>query len=400
MLGLAFRNLFRNIRRTIAILLTVGMGAGALFCFEGFIKGVQEEYQESTIHAHHGNGQINTLGYRETVYEDPSKHWISDYNELEEFLFDQEGVEYVFPRVSLSGMLSHNKVMISGQGQGILGEDEAEFFNSLNIEEGEMLYDVPNGIILGKGLAQALNVHPGDSLTFYTKTVGGKVSNAPLKVTGIFHTGNLDFDSHVFRIQLDQAQDLLDTHKIETVSLGLQNHAQWDKVAKAVEKQSPHLEATSFAVLNKVWYQHSIDWLNAQFHVVQIIILTIVLLGIFNTVSASVLERKQEIGNLRANGESSWDVLRLILFEGTLLGVLGSVFALSFTYLIAKVFLHQGILMPPGPGSTRQFFISFSFDIPMTIRVFSLSIIASIFASFLAGLKVIRMPIAKALRSY
>ena len=66
------------------------------------------------------------------------------------------------------------------------------------------------------------------------------------------------------------------------------------------------------------------DWLNAQFGVIQIIIVTIVVLGIFNTVSTGVLERKQEIGTLRANGESRYDVMRLLCLEGLALGVLGA----------------------------------------------------------------------------
>ena len=75
---LAWRNLFRNIRRTIAVLCTVGIGAGALFAFAGFISGVLKEYRLSTIHSHDGYGQITTVGYRETVFEHPTKHWIDN----------------------------------------------------------------------------------------------------------------------------------------------------------------------------------------------------------------------------------------------------------------------------------------------------------------------------------
>ncbi|MES2122999.1 MAG: FtsX-like permease family protein, partial [Chlamydiota bacterium] len=114
----------------------------------------------------------------------------------------------------------------------------------------------------------------------------------------------------------------------------------------------------------------------------------------------SILERKQEIGNLRANGESKSDVMKLILCEGAFLGVLGSLFGLALTYFVATVIFEQGILMPPGPGSTRQFFISFQFTVPMAAYTLALSIVSAIIASYLAGLKVTRMPIAQALRSY
>ncbi len=400
MIGLAFRNLFRNMRRTIAVLLTVGLGAGALFCFQGFIRGVLADYRDNTIHSHYGNGQFHEKGYRDTVYEKPWTHWIANWRQLEFYLLGQPGVEHVFPRVTLPAMLMHKNVSITGQGQGVSAESEDKFFNTLNIEEGVPLTTQPNGILLGKGLATALNAKPGDQITLYTKAINGSIRKAKLRVTGIFHTGHVDFDNHVFRIQLEKAQELLMTDRVESLSVGLEDHRYWQQIAQSVEGQFPLLQAASFAELDKVFYQNSVDWLEAQFHVVQAIIISIVLLGIFNTISTSILERKQEIGNLRANGESKSDVMKLILCEGGFLGILGSFFGLALTYFVATVIFEQGILMPPGPGSTRQFYISFQFTVPMAAYTLALSIISAIIASYLAGLKVTRMPIAQALRSY
>jgi putative ABC transport system permease protein len=397
---LAFRNLFRNIRRSIAILLTVGLGAGALFCFQGFIHGVLNDYRETTIHAHYGNGQFNQKEYRHSVYKEPWKHWISDWQNIRSFALKNSHVQQVFPRLSIGGMLMHDKVSIIGQGQGIDAKEESTFFNALNIEEGENLSTEPNGILLGQGLAKALDVHPKDTVTLYTKSIHGGISKGKFIVTGIFHTGNVDFDNHVFRVQLSQAQRLLKTNQVESLSLGLADYKEWENASLAIMKAFPSLEAASFAELDQIYYQNSVNWLTMQFYIVQIIIISIVLLGIFNTISSSILERKQEIGNLRANGESTWDVMKLILWEGAFLGTIGSVIGLLLTYIITKGFLHQGILMPPGPGSSRQFFISFYFTSGMLLQTFALSLISSLSASLLAGIKVAKMQITKALRSY
>jgi putative ABC transport system permease protein len=399
LLRLAFRNLFRNVRRTIAVLMTIGLGAGALFCFQGFIHGVLSDYKDSTIHSRYGNGQINTKGYRDMVHKEPWTQWVGNGEELERFLLQQKGVDYVFPRLSLNAMLVKGKTSMSGHGLGIRAEKEAEFFNNLRIEEGVSLSNQENGIMLGKGLAKSLNVNPGDQLSIYTKAINGRIKKSKLTVTGIFSTGNMEFDNRVFRVQLEKAQDLLATKAVETLSLGLSDHEDWDLVAKNIESAFPQLEATSFDELDKVYYQNSVDWLKAQFHVVQAIILSIVLLGIFNTISASILERKQEIGNLRANGESRFDIIKLILAEAAFLGSLGSMLGLAFTYVISKGFFENGILMPPGPGSTRAFYLIFSFTWTMAISTMAMSVISAIIASFLAGLKVAKMPIAKALRS-
>ncbi len=397
---LAFRNLFRNFRRTLVILITVALGTGALFSFDGFINGVLNELRYNTIHANYGFGQIHTKGYRDTVFEEPTKHWISNGDEVQEYLSHLKGVEVVFPRVSFSALLKHGNTTVGGSGQGIEAEKEASFFHSLNVEEGETLSTQPNGILLGRGLANALHVQPGDTVTVMATSTKSMLKKDKFVVTGIFHTGSLEFDSRMFRIQLHAAQKLLKTPKIELISLGLKNLDDWGPVAKEIEANFPDLEATPFHVLDKVYYQHSVDWLKAQYSVVQVIILAIVLLGIFNAISAAILERKQEIGNLRANGESVFQVMKLIIAEGALVALIGSLLGMAGAYTILMLFINKGLLMPPGPGQTRQFLVSFSFEWSMVYFTLLLSGLASLIASFLAGIKVAKMPIAKALRSH
>ncbi|MDX8430443.1 MAG: FtsX-like permease family protein [Candidatus Algichlamydia australiensis] len=397
---LAFRNLFRNVRRTLAILLTIAMGAGALFSFDGFITGVLEQYREDTIRAQYGYGQVNTKGYRDKVYEDPTRHWILNSRQVEEFLLRLDGVEQVFPRANFSALLKKGNTTVSGYGQGIEAAKEAEFFTSLNVEEGKLLTDEPNGILLGRGLANSLGVSPGDRVRVVATSAKGLLNEANFVVTGIFHTGSVEFDSRVFRIQLNRAQRLVRTNRVELISLALRDLSDWDHVAKTVEEAYPNLEATSFAELDKIFYQHSVDWLKAQFRVVQIIILSIVLLGIFNTVSTSVLERKEEIGNLRANGESVFSIMRLFLTESAMLALIGSLVGIGLSAIILTLFVDKGILMPPGPGMTRQFLVSFTFGWPMVFYTMAMSVVAALIASFFAGFRVAKMPIAKALRSF
>lgn len=400
MLFLSFMNLFRNSRRTLAILLTIALGTGVLFAFKGFIHGVLNDYRDNTVHSHYGHGQINTKNYRESFYTDPWNHWIANWDEVQTFLLSQQSIEHIFPRVSFSALLKKDTVTINGSGQGIVAEKEAAFFHGLNVETGETLDQQPNGILLGIGLAKALGVEPGDAITIVVNSIDDTFSTAELIVTGIFHTGSLDFDSRIFRIQLTKAQELLKTTHLESISLGLRDYSDWENFTASFQKRFPSLEATSFAVLDKVYYQHSVDWLNAQFHVIQLIILSIVLLGIFNSISAAILERKQEIGNFRANGESVGDVMKLITLEGTFLGIFGSCLGIGITFLVLKLFLDNQIEMPPGPGLTRSFFVSFEFEWEMVYTSLGLSTLAALIASLLAGVRVAMMPIAKALRAY
>jgi putative ABC transport system permease protein len=399
MLFLSFMNLFRNYRRTMAILLTIAIGTGVLFSFKGFIHGVLSQYRDNTIHAHYGHGQINMKNYRDSSHAEPWKQWMSNTTELQDYLAAHESIEHIFPRINFPALIKKGNISVSGSGQGINAEKEADFFYGLNIDSGITLTSQSEGLLLGIGLARALDVQPGDKVTLLVNAINGSLSKSEFVVTGIFQTGSLDFDGRIFRIQLDKAQKLLKTNSIELVSLGLKEKASWDLFAKELEERFPTLEATSFAVLDKVYYQNSVDWLNAQFNVIQCIILSIVLLGIFNSISASILERKQEIGNFRANGESIANVMQLITLEGTFLGIVGSCLGITLAFFVLS-YLNNEIQMPPGPGLTRPFYISFKFEWAMVYSTVALTTIAAIVASILAGIRVARMPIAKALRSY
>jgi putative ABC transport system permease protein len=398
-LKLALLNLTRNKRRTLAILLTVALGSGSLFIFHGFNFGIMNQYRENTVHSRYGHGQINMKGYRDVVYEKPWEHWISNGPDLLAQLKKVPGVKQLFPRIGFYGLLTNGQITVSGRGQGVDGVEESRFFTNLNVEEGVPLSDQPDGILLGRGLAHSLDVKVGSRVTVLGNTVNGTMNGSDFTVVGIFHTGAKEFDDAVFRIPLAQASRLLDTDRIESIAIGLNEITDWEGVSAVITERWLDLEATPFAVLDKVYYQNSVDWLNSQFGVIQFIILTIVILGIFNTISTGILERKQEIGNLRANGESSREILQLFCIEGLALGVMGAISGLLIAWIFNWVFLRHGILMPPAPGLTRQYRVMIEFEPMMGLWAMLMSSCTAVVATAFASSRVVKLPIAESLRS-
>lgn len=399
LLKVGYRNLLRNKRRTLNILLTVAMGTASLFLFHGFNAGVMGRYRDGTIKTRWGNGQVNTMGYRETIHDKPWEHWITDTENVFSKLKAIPSVQHVFPRLEFFTLVSNGKKDVAGRGQGIDGLEEAKFFTNLSFTEGKNLTDEKDGMILGKGLATALNAKVGDNLTLLSNTIHGSLNGADVSVVGIFHTGLKEFDDAYFRVQLATAQTLLDTKAVEYISLGLDTYKNWDLVESEIKKTLPELEATPFNIIDKVYYQHSVDWLQAQFRIFQFIIISVVVLGIFNTVSTSVMERKQEIGNLRANGESAADVLKLLLSEGLFMGLAGGTLGILIGLLTAYVLLAGGIIMPPAPGITRVFTVYIQLQPVMAVQTFTMGLVACILASAFAGWGIVRKPIADLLRS-
>ncbi|MGB7932590.1 MAG: FtsX-like permease family protein [Gammaproteobacteria bacterium] len=400
LLRLALRNLLRNVRRTVALVLTVAMGTGSLFLFHGFNNGIMNQYRDNTIHARFGYGQIQTRGYGERVYERPWEHWIEHPQALRSELLALPGVRQVFPRVEFPALLTSGRITVSGKGQGVDGPEEYKFFNTLNFVAGSNLSSEPEGIVLGIGMAHGLGTGVGDPVTVLVRGARGEMNRAVLRVTGVFHTGLKEFDDSVFRIPLKVASGLLETDRVESIALGLAAVEDFPGVDDFIRTHHPELVAIPFSVLDEVYYQHSVDWLDAQFGIIQLIIVAIVVLGIFNTVSTGILERKQEIGTLRANGESRYDILRMLGLEGLTLGVLGAVLGIALVVGLDATILSHGILMPPAPGITRQFLVMLEFTPLMAATTAALGISAALVATLVAGMRVTRMGIAEALRAW
>ncbi|NCN26602.1 ABC transporter permease [bacterium] len=395
----ALRNLLRHRRRTLAVVFTVAFGVGALFIFHGFNTGVMNQYRDNTVRSRYGHAQVNSIGYRDQVFEKPWEHWIEDPDALVAELKTLDGVEQVFPRMNFFALLTNGEITVSGRGQGVDGKEESKFFNTLNVEIGENLNTQVEGVLLGKGLATALKAKIGDRVTVMANTVHGSINALDFEVIGVFHTGSKDFDDVVFRVQLPLAQELLDTHAVEAVSLAFSKVEDWDRVNHQFGERLKEYEITPFEVLDKIYYKHSVDWLQSQFGIIQSIILVIVFLGIFNSISTSIFERKQEIGTLRANGEGRWDVFKLLCVEGGILGLIGALVGLGIGVLVTHTLLGGGIFMPPAPGITRQFHVFIELQASFALYAFTLGAGCALLSTAIASLKVVRMDIASALRS-
>lgn len=393
----SLRNIWRQRSRAFAVLATISLGITALMIYHGFNAGIMNQYRENTIRARFGHGQVNTKGYRDQIWDKPWEKWMSLDDPFIQELKSRPEVEFIFPRISFYALLNNGEKTLSGAGEGVQGVDESQFFTTLNVIEGKVLSDEVDGIILGKGLATALKLKVGDRVTVLANTHAGSLNAVDVYVTGIFFAGMKSFDDTFFRIQLKKAQELLDTQKVEFISLGLKKLEDWPQVEAWVDTNQG-FEATAFNVLDKVYYQNSVDFLQAQFGFIFLVIVVIVVLGIFNTVSTIIAERKGEIGNLRANGDSKKDVMVLLLTESLMLGLMGAALGVFISYFCNWTILANGIQMPPGPGITRQFTSYVELQTSFIPVCFAIGIASSVVGTALAARRILKMPITELLR--
>ncbi len=398
LLNLSLRNVFRNRRRSLYALGTIAVGAMGLFVFMGFNRGLMDQYRANTIRARWGYGQVYVQGYRGKAHATPWEQWIERPERIMERLRAVPGVVDLFPRLTINAMLVASGQAVAGQGEGIDGVAEARFFDQLNYVEGGDLKDHPAGLVLGQGLAEGLGVHVNDQVVLLAHDGKTVVRSAKVIVTGVFHTGSQEFDSRAFRIPLPIAQALLSTDRVESISVALTGLDAWPAFARAVPAILPQLAAVPFDELDRVYYRHAVDWLDAQFGFIRGILLLVVFLGIFNVISMAVMERTAEIGTLRANGEGRMEIALGHALEAAALGVLGGALGLLAGWALTIGPLRDGVAMPPAPGITRSFRILIELAPQDAWQVLALCTATSLVGCLLPVWRATRIPVADALR--
>jgi putative ABC transport system permease protein len=124
--------------------------------------------------------------------------------------------------------------------------------------------------------------------------------------------------------------------------------------------------------------QTLMDQAFSMFDVMALISIVVGALGIVNTLTMSVIERTQEIGMLRAIGMSRTQVIRMVLAEATLMGVLGGLLGLFTGTILARIIF---IGMNTMSGYRLTFVLPFEGLLISFVGAIVISLVAAIFPS-------------------
>lgn len=200
----------------------------------------------------------------------------------------------------------------------------------------------PNGIIIGKGLAEKFNLAVGSTVSV---TAPSGVSRA-MKVVGLFRTGNAAYDENQTFTLLKRAQVMFDRpNRVNRFIIQLDDAYAARDIAKQIE--------TAVGYKSVSWIEATEDILsllvvrNIIMYSVVSAILIVAAFGIYNTLSTIVMEKTRDIAILKSMGFHARDVRRIFLIEGSIVGVVGSVFGVALGLALMKL-LSVIELKPPG----------------------------------------------------
>jgi ABC-type lipoprotein release transport system permease subunit len=323
-LRLAWRNIWRHRRRTVIIVLAMGLALGMMLMYDGLVDGFNNAIYGNAIRVMGGNIQVHAPGYREKVDSNPLIPLENDEAVIQAALTNPDVIAAA-RRIQTGGLVSNREGAFTISIIGIEPEVEASIsLIAENITDGRWLTaDDQDSILLGRGLADVMGVQVGDRITMVGSDTHKQNRQRTMTIIGIYDLGMLTLEKQTVYISLAEAQALFDLHNQSTeVQINLNDIGKEAQVVEALAPAMPGYEVESWDK-NYPELATAITSKNVIMDIFSVIIQAIAGIGVLNLLLMAVFERTREIGLLGAMGLKPRQIASLFLLEGAMIGLVG-----------------------------------------------------------------------------
>ncbi len=366
---------------TVISVVGVMMGVMALIVVLSVMNGFREDLMGKILGV---NSHLVVLSYDGAFL---------DYDRVAKDTSAVEGVvaatPFIYSQVMVNSQGSVSGSVMRGIDTATAGQVIAidRMIKRGSLQSLDTLHDGLPAIIMGKELARMLSVQPGDGVAVVSPMgkltpVGRVPQSRKFKVTAIFESGMYEYDATMVYVSLKEAQDFLGLDDRATgVEVRVTDVYQADQVGSAVSKK------LGYPYWAKDWKQMNrslVSALKLEKIAMFVILIMIVLVGALNIISTLVMvvmEKNRDVAILRAMGATRKNIMAVFMFQGVLVGVVGTVVGLAaglgLCHLLAK---YKFIELP-----SDVYYIS---TLPVRVEMLDvvLVIAAALVISFLATL--------------
>jgi len=319
-------------------MLGICVGVAALITVISVMNGLEGELR----------GRLLSLASHATLSGEPEQ--LQDWPALADRIRKQDGVVGVAPYIDLQGMLGRGADMRAALIRGVDPKLEAEVSDigaHMQVGSFDDLIAGEQHIILGAGLAYALDARIGDEITVLVPAMTaqgeGLVGGIDLKpriqnfiVSGVFEVGAQEHDNVLALIHLQDASGLAGTHGMPN---GLR--LKFDDIFAAPVRTPQINQALGGKFTVSDWSIENASYFRAvriEKTMMTLILMLIVAVAAFNIVAALVMvvnEKRTDIAILRTVGMTPRDVVGVFMTQGVLIGWFGALLGLVVGLLLA-----------------------------------------------------------------
>ena len=337
---LAWRNLWRNPRRTIITLIVVAVGLYSILVFAALLQAWTQSSRDTALNLLTGSGQIHAAGY----LDDPtvSRRMPPPDRALKAALANpaiNAWVERV--RVPAVVQSEYKTLPLTLYGVDPAGEKRISTIPE-QIADGHYLADASDpGIVLGRHLAERLKTRVGKRVIIMAQAADGSLAQQAYQVVGLFAGNRTVEDANAFT-GIKTAETMLGIGSdISEISFHVPDEAQLGAVIASLKRAAPKLDISSWTALSPLAAAVN-DFMNAFIYIWLFVMFVFMAIGIVNTQLMAVFERVREFGLLQALGMRPRLILLQVLIESAMLIGTGVVVGMV-TAALTVVALHGGI---------------------------------------------------------
>lgn len=340
---IASRNLVRNSRRSLITVATIAVGLAGVIFLWGFMDGTNRQMVTNITRFLSGDLQVQGRGYLDEMSFDT---FLEDGSAVEALLRDDPGVERFTPRIVFPVLVSSRT---KSRGLLAMGIDPVREpgVTTLHRTVAEGRFFAPGdtaGILVGQELAESLKVRLGEEVVVLSETAYGTLGAQKHQVTGILRTGTKDVDLNVVFLPFAAMQDLLQVEgRASTYALAVKEQAELIGLTERFEA------ALGNQVELLTWRQlmpslaEEIRFHEAWAYIILAVVFVVVGAGIVNTIFMGVWERGREFGIMRALGTARSQIVRVVVYESLVLGVVGTLAGSILGLIITGYYGLRGI---------------------------------------------------------
>ncbi|BDU51099.1 ABC transporter permease [Haliovirga abyssi] len=377
---MAYRNVFRHKIRTGLTLVTIIFGILIAILGAGLNDGLKKQLIDTYVKTDIATNKIYLKGfYEDKDNNNPLDFMIKDEKKLDKIL---KGSIYT-KRIKFSGKIIKDDLDMPAMFLGVYPNEEKKVFKREKYMLKGNFFKNKNGVVIGSELANNLKLKVGDGITITARTVENSLNADDLIISGIIKTGNPLLDSRLIFLNIDYVKKFIITNGINDIAV-LGDIANKDKLkdinCEAVNWKD---EVKDVILITQIR--------GKAFNIVSFILLAMAGITIANTMVMVTMERKQEIGIMMANGMSKSKILKLFIFEGAFVGVIGSFLGVFIGSLVTIHYQKVGIPINAGdsgidlPLSDKIFMqLEFSKVIGYFILGFVISVVAAFYPAYKA----------------
>lgn len=405
MLKIAFRNIFRQKRRSILTALSIFGGFVLSAFFIGWSDGSYNDIIDMFTRNRTGHIQVHQKDYLDR----PSLHKTIDrLQEIGDIFRETRGIDSWAPRLYCPGLVSVGE---KSTGAKIIGidpdkENQTTRFNKKIVEGTVFSPGVSKETVMGKGLAKLLKAKIGDDAVILSQAADGSIANDKYRIVGIMESGDEMDDRTAFYLPIDAARELLAMQgRVHEIAVTVQDLNDIPHITKTLGEKITALDTAlavePWQVFAKAFYV-AMEVDKEGMWVMLLIVMLVVAVGVLNTVLMSVLERRREYGVLKAVGTKPGQIVKMVMSEVTILTVFCIFVGIGVGLLLNYYFTTHGYTLPEPLSYGGMKFQTMRSEI--NARSFYIPAITVLFAAVLVGifpaLKAARTDPAKSMRTH